>query len=257
MLNIDLNIGKRKLYRIGNIDRMSKRNRGFTGKPYSWDIHREFAKYLAEIIRTEFSNAIDDQRFKRWWPPLNMNYLRYKRVHHLSMKTWKATGLLQKSIVAKRRAISYYVGVDPNKRYRNGAKVIDIAACMEYGTSRMPARPLFRPIFEDIRKNVKNYWEDFLELNNISHDEVNTRFTFRDRLNRLKNRFNPTTELNESLEEDYYPTIANNPPGINPFNSPVSVARYVPGGGGFGPTSTSSTNSASGANSSGPTTLNE
>lgn len=186
-----------------------------------------------------------------------MNYLRYKRVHHLSMKSWKATGLLQKSIVAKRRAISYYVGVDPNKRYRNGAKVIDIATCMEYGTSRMPARPLFRPIFEDIRKHVKDYWEDFLELNNISHEEVNTRFTFRDRIERIKNR--GKNQMTEVLEEDYFPTIANNPPGINPFNSPVSVARYTQGGGGFGPTSTSanSTSSTSTTNSSGPTTLNE
>lgn len=253
MLNIDLNIGKRRTFRIDHLDRMSKRNRGFTGKPYSWDIHREFAKYLAEIIRKEFSDAIDDQRFKNYWPPLSLFYLRYKRVHHLSMKTWKATGLLQKSIVAKRRAISYYVGIDPNKRYHNGAKVIDIAACMEYGTSRMPARPLFRPIFEDIRKHVRDYWEDFLELNNISHEEVNSKFTFRDRLNRLKNRFNPDTGLNESLEEDYYPTIANNPPGMNSYNSPVSVARYTPGGGGFGNNSSSSSTSTS----SGPTTLNE
>lgn len=250
LLNIDLNIGKRRFgssgFRISNLDKMSKRSRGFTGKPYSWDIHQEFASYLAEIIRKEFSDAIDDQRFKRYWPPLNLAYLKYKRIHHLSMKTWKATGLLQKSIVAKRRAFSYYVGIDPNKRYNNGAKVIDIARCLEYGTSRMPARPLFRPIFEDIRKHVKDYWNDFLELNEIDQEEVNRSFTFRDRMNRLRG-------MNESLEEDYFPTIANNPPGINPFGSPVSIARYTPGGGGFGPTSRSNENGSP----NNPTTLNE
>lgn len=227
MLNIELNIGKRRFggggFKIDRLDKLSKRSRNFTGKPSNWDIHREFANYLAEIIRKEFSDAIDDQRFINYWPPLSLSYLRYKRLHHLSLKTWKATGLLQDSIVAKRKVISYYVGIDPNKRYRNGAKVIDIAKCMEYGTSRMPARPLFRPIFEDIRKHVDDYWEAFLEENDISHEEVNSRFTFRDRLQRVRDRRNG--ELNES----YVPTIANNPPGQLPTDSTPSTARYAPG----------------------------
>lgn len=211
MLHIELNVGKRRFsrseYRIDRLDKMGRRKRGFTGKPWNWDIHQEFAKYLADLMRDEFVAAIEDQRFANKWPPLSFNYLRYKRIHRLSLKTWEATGVLKDSIVSKKRLGYYYVGIDPNRRYRNGARVLDIASYLEYGTSRMPARPLFRPIFEDIRKNLDNYWMDFLELEDIDPEEVNSTF-----VSRIVDRFRGRGRNREDqVNESYFPTLRNNP----------------------------------------------
>ena len=135
------------------------------------DLQEEFAKYMAKVLRNEFKKAIDKQRYRRKWPPLSITYLRYKEKHHLSLKMWKATGLLQKSIVYRKRNGYYLVGIDPYKRYRNGPKVLEIAKCLEYGTTRMPARPLFRPIFEYTRKHIRTYWNKFLKSKHIKINE--------------------------------------------------------------------------------------
>lgn len=217
-LHIELNVNRRRFgqsdYRIDGFDRLSQRKRGFTGKKWNWDVQQAFAEYVAGIIRDECATAIEDERFRNKWPPLSVTYVRYKQRHRLSMKMWKATGLLEQSIVARKRLGYWYVGVDPSKRYRNGMKVIDIARCMEYGTSRMPARPLFRPIFEDIRKNLGSYWDDFLESEGIDRAELEQRRSLLDRIPFIRNLRNRQggEELDESLAiADLEPVIRNNP----------------------------------------------
>lgn len=132
------------------------------GKDYPPEYLDDFCKYLVKIMKSEFKKAIDNQRYSYRWKPLSVNYIRYKKMHNLSLKTWEATGLLYDSIVYRKRNGYYMVGIDTRKRYKNGAKVLDIAKCLEYGTSTIPARPLFRPIFTYMRKNMSRYWKKFL-----------------------------------------------------------------------------------------------
>lgn len=136
------------------------------------ELELDFAKYLARTFKTMINEAIKKQRYANRWQPLSYSYMRYKQIHNLSTNMWEATGLLRKSIVARRRNGYYMIGVDPTKRYKDGPKVIEVARWMEYGTSTMPARPLFRPIMTYIRKHIRDYWNKFLKLNNIDLSDV-------------------------------------------------------------------------------------
>lgn len=140
-------------------------------KDYPEWVQEKFAAYVAGIMRDQFKEAIDKQRFKSTWPPLSEPYMDWKGKHNLSLNIWEATGYLKKSIVYRKRNGYYLVGIDPYKRYKNGPKVLFVAKCIEYGTSRMPARPLFRPIFNQIRKHMGRYWRKFLAEENINPEE--------------------------------------------------------------------------------------
>ena len=124
---------------------------------------REFVEYMAEKMRDEIKKAIEFQRYRVKWRPLSIPYMKYKRLHHLSLKTWKATGMLLRAIAYKRHNDHYIIGINPNLRYRNGIRILDVAKYIEYGTRKMPARPLFRPIIFEMRKNIKQYWWTFLK----------------------------------------------------------------------------------------------
>lgn len=121
-----------------------------------------FATYLSNVIKNELVRAIDTQRFNYKWRPLSVEYLEYKKSHGLSTKVWEATGLLKDSLQVYRDGKCIVVGVDRKKKYNNGELVYKVIHDMEYGTSRIPPRPLFRPLVSFIRKHVRKYWEDYL-----------------------------------------------------------------------------------------------
>lgn len=129
----------------------------------------QFAKYIAEIYRDELIAAINSQRYKGQWEPLSKEYLEYKRRHGLSDKTWEATELLKNSISAYRSNNKWVVGINPYIKYP-GTKtyVYKVARWMEYGTSNMPARPLFRPVKKLITSRMRKYWHAFLISKGIS-----------------------------------------------------------------------------------------
>ena len=123
----------------------------------------EFVGYMCELMRDNIKKAIELQRYRAKWRPLSIPYMKYKRLHHLSLKTWKSTGLLYRSIAYKKHNDHYIIGINPYARYRNGIKVLDVARYLEYGTRKSPARPLFRPVIFEMRKNLKKYWITFLK----------------------------------------------------------------------------------------------
>jgi hypothetical protein len=123
----------------------------------------DFAKYIAELMKQELVKAIEKQRYSSKWAPLSFSYMRYKKLHGLSLNVWEAHGILKDSIIARKQNGHYVIGIDETKRYKNGPKVAQVAKWMEYGTSTMPARPLFRPVITYIRKNMGRYWRKFLK----------------------------------------------------------------------------------------------
>lgn len=130
----------------------------------------QFVAYMALELKKEFKQAIEHQKYKHKWKPLSIRYKDYKKTHNLSMKIWKATGLLLRSIGYKKYNGYYLIGIDPFKKYKNGIRVLDIAKYIEYGTRRMPARPLFRPILFEMRKNLHKRWLYFLRT--VKHLKV-------------------------------------------------------------------------------------
>lgn len=123
-----------------------------------------FSRKIANLYVEELVKAIESQRYKGRWEPLSPDYLKYKQEKGLSTKIWEATSLLKDSILVYRSGNSYVVGVNRNLKYPDSSVyVYEVIRWMEFGTSRMPARPLFTPVKRRIERNIRTLWEEFLE----------------------------------------------------------------------------------------------
>lgn len=121
-----------------------------------------FIRYLAVTMRKMLKSSIKSQYYKYKWKPLNPAYLKFKKAHGLSENIWQATGKLYKSISYRKVGNYYIVGINPRATYENGTSVFMVAACMEYGSKNMPARPLFTPVLNYIKSNIKLYWRLYI-----------------------------------------------------------------------------------------------
>lgn len=138
----------------------------------------QFAHYMAKKMAEEVQKAINTQRFVSKWPPLSVKYLHYKKMHHMSLNIWEATGFLKNNITAYRSNNAYIVGVSKRVRYppksrknktEPGVLAWKVMFWMEFGTRKMPARPLFRPVASQMQKNIRRYWIQFLDSKGIDN----------------------------------------------------------------------------------------
>lgn len=118
-----------------------------------------FAHYMADRMAEEVVNAINDQRYRDRWVPLSVPYLDYKRRKGLSLRIWEATGTLKNSIRAYRSGSTWVVGVSQRLYYPGtDIKIYRIARYMEYGTDKMPARPLFYRVARRMSRDISLHW---------------------------------------------------------------------------------------------------
>lgn len=128
----------------------------------------QFAHYIANIYRDELIKAINSQRYRGRWVPLSPEYAEWKRRTGLSPNIWESTSLLKDSISVYRSNNEWVVGVNPYLRYPNSKTYVHkVIRYMEFGTSKMPARPLFRPVKKLIEGRMRKYWNEFLESHGI------------------------------------------------------------------------------------------
>lgn len=124
----------------------------------------DFSEYLARQMQKLLKSRIYTQYRYLRWAPLTPGYAEFKKKAGLSPNIWEATGLLVNSIVYYREGDTYVIGIDPKACYPNSnVKVLFVAECMEFGTRYMPARPLFGPTVNFMRRNVRKYWEMYLK----------------------------------------------------------------------------------------------
>jgi len=159
------------------------------------EAREELLKYFTAFMAMEYAEqlyrAIETQRFKRLWADLTPKYLKHKELMGWSTQIWEATGLLKNSIGfwrLHRAGVHYAVGIRSNAFYttETGEKlsVRKVAQWMEYGTGEkaedgkgkpgfpgMPARPLFRPMRDQMSKNIDFYFKKFL---GDYHEEVDS-----------------------------------------------------------------------------------
>lgn len=128
------------------------------------ELQPQFADYIARCIHSDIVKAIETQSRRSKWKPLSPSYLSYKRRKGLSTKIWKSSGNMVSSIYKINRGNRILIGVTDKRKYPNSDITLrEVAVYLEYGTPRMPARPLFRPIFSKYYKNMRGYWNKFLK----------------------------------------------------------------------------------------------
>lgn len=120
-------------------------------------IVREFdshqIKSLKESIGMRLQKAFLD-RIKTGdgsWAPLSARTIEEKGHGH----PWYDTTRLEKSIEYEINDAGVRVGVLKHNTYPDsGENVAKVAMRLEYGSSKIPARPLFRPVFEEQVKDI-------------------------------------------------------------------------------------------------------
>jgi len=131
-----------------------------------------FARFMADVMSMRLEEAIDRQSYiynnYKNWEPLSIEYYKYKERKNLSLKIWEATSLLKNNITYWRSDNNWVVGVPRNIYYEDtGVRVHTVVRWMEYGTIKMPARPLFRPVRDRLSKDIRMYWERFKKMEGI------------------------------------------------------------------------------------------
>lgn len=108
-----------------------------------------------EMIRQKLVGHISKQDLN--WIPLAEKTVKNKG-HN---KVYIETGTLRNNLVARRirapfNGYSLYIGANPWTRSAKGEKLSTIMIYLEYGTSTIPARPLIRPTWAEVREQVKD-----------------------------------------------------------------------------------------------------
>lgn len=123
----------------------------------------EFELYLCDIFIKEVKRCIDTQSIK--WEPLSRPYLLSKARRGLSTNIWEATSQLKNTLsVRKSTGMVLTIGWKRSEHHK-GSKIpiYKIARSLEYGTMKIPPRPLFRVVFSKIERNLSKYYEEYLD----------------------------------------------------------------------------------------------
>ena len=69
-------------------------------------------------------------------------------------------GLSVRRIKSSMKGSTIFVGASPWKRHKGGMKMSDLLIWLEYGTDKIPPRPLVQPTLEEVEKILKDTWKD-------------------------------------------------------------------------------------------------
>jgi hypothetical protein len=78
------------------------------------------------------------------------------------------TGYLRDNLEVRRvrstkNGVTLFVGASAWKRHPSGEKFSNLMIWLEYGTDKVPARPLIRPSWAEVEPIIKSHWEDLLQ----------------------------------------------------------------------------------------------
>lgn len=72
-------------------------------------------------------------------------------------------GLSVRRIKSSVKGSTIFVGASPWKRHEGGMKLSDLLIWLEYGTDKMPPRPLVQPTIEEVQKILTDHWKELFE----------------------------------------------------------------------------------------------
>lgn len=72
-------------------------------------------------------------------------------------------GLTVRRIKSSARGSTIFIGASPWKRHEGGMKMSDLMVWLEYGTDKIPPRPLVRPTIEEVEDIIKSHWKELFQ----------------------------------------------------------------------------------------------
>lgn len=68
-----------------------------------------------------------------------------------------------RKVKSPKDGLTLFVGASAWKTTPSGLKFSDLMIWLEYGTDKMPPRPLIRPSWEEVEPIIKNHWKELLK----------------------------------------------------------------------------------------------
>lgn len=72
-------------------------------------------------------------------------------------------GLTVRRIKSSVKGSTIFIGASPWKKHEGGMKMSDLMIWLEYGTDKLPPRPLVKPTIEEVEKLIKDSWKELMK----------------------------------------------------------------------------------------------
>ena len=116
-----------------------------------------------QFVLDKMRSHIDDQDLN--WTPLSERTVELKGG---DTTIYVETGQLQNGLVVRRiksttKGSTLFIGASPWKRHDSGMKMSDLIIWLEYGTDKIPPRPLVQPTIEEVKDLLRDNWKDLMK----------------------------------------------------------------------------------------------
>jgi len=127
-------------------------------------LYKSWLLYVAERYKCVLRRHIKQQFFQEKFAPLSPQWMVYKKSKGWHTGYWIATGELEASITVEWNMFRQAWVVGPDRRAKHsktGTNMTLIIRSLEYGTDKIPARPLFAPTLLEVRGNLRRYYRQW------------------------------------------------------------------------------------------------
>lgn len=116
-----------------------------------------------ELILKTVINHIERQDLS--WTPLADRTIELKGG---DSTIYVETGFLKENLEVRRvkapqNGVTFFIGASAWKTTPDGVKFSDLMIWLEYGTDKIPPRPLIRPSWEEVEPTIKANWRELLQ----------------------------------------------------------------------------------------------
>lgn len=119
---------------------------------------KEDGDYILEVLQ----GHIDAQDLP--WVQLSESTIKQKKDGTIYVETGELRdGFVVRQVKSSNKGSTLFIGASPWKRHSSGLKMSELMLFLEYGTSRIPPRPLIRPVKEEVESYLKDSFPDLLE----------------------------------------------------------------------------------------------
>lgn len=73
------------------------------------------------------------------------------------------SGLTVRRVKSSTKGSTIFIGASPWKRHEGGMKMSELMIWLEYGTDKIPPRPLVQPTIEEVKDILKDNWKDLMK----------------------------------------------------------------------------------------------
>ena len=116
-----------------------------------------------EFVLDTMRSHIDSQDLN--WTPLAERTVELKGG---DTTIYVETGQLRNGLIVRRikssvKGSTLFIGASPWKRHSSGMKMSELMIWLEYGTDKIPPRPLVQPTIEEVQDILKDHWKDLMK----------------------------------------------------------------------------------------------